>query len=439
MLLRQAGSQRRDGKEDGRMGYLFAPVQPSTLFILRTAKIILIPKPGKDCTTPEGYRPISLLPGLGKIYERVILHRMEQYIARLPPEQFGFRKGLSTTKQLVRLAEFIGSALYNNQKVALLMLDVAKAFDRVWHEGLIFKLISFNFQREMIQLIYSFIKNRNFFVSFGNDKSDLRYIRAGIAQGSILGPVLYLFYVADFPNVFKDLNNFLGCYADDTALAVKSLSPTIAINKLQEIMPHIEHWCTKWRIAINADKSQLMIISKKISRNPPDVKLKLFDTEIPLVTKSKYLGVTISQKFTWTEHIKNVRSKAYGTMKSLMPMLGRYSQLDLKRKRHIYTAIVRPIMCYASPVWATVKHRDLQKIQVLQNKFLRLITDAHYFVSNETLHRDLKIEYIKDFIHRMNENFFKKALICPFLDHFDVFNYFIYEEDKNIRPLVAHL
>ncbi|KFM83215.1 putative RNA-directed DNA polymerase from transposon X-element, partial [Stegodyphus mimosarum] len=82
----------------------------------KTAKIILLPKPGKDGTTPEGYRPISLLPGLGKVYERVILRRMDKYMDRLPLEQFGFRKTLSTTKQLVRLVEFIGSALHNNQK-----------------------------------------------------------------------------------------------------------------------------------------------------------------------------------------------------------------------------------------------------------------------------------------------------------------------------------
>ncbi|KFM83214.1 putative RNA-directed DNA polymerase from transposon BS, partial [Stegodyphus mimosarum] len=121
-------------------------------------------------------------------------------------------------------------------------------------------------------------------------------------------------------------------------------------------------------------------------------------------------------------------------MKSLMPLLGKHSKLDLKRKRHLYIAIIRPIMCYASPAWATVTKNDLKKIQVIQSKYLRLITNAHYYVSNETLHRDLKIEYMKNFLDRVNDYFFRKALICPHLNQFDIFNYITLEEDINIRP-----
>ncbi|KFM64681.1 putative RNA-directed DNA polymerase from transposon X-element, partial [Stegodyphus mimosarum] len=138
----------------------------------KIAKVILIPKPGKDSTRPDGFRPISLLPGLGKIYERIILRRLQPHMEKLPPEQFGFRSGLSTTKQLVRLTEYIGEALHTKHSVALLMLDVAKAFDRVWHEGLIYKLVQLDFNREIIRIIYSFIKDRNFYVSIGSDSSD---------------------------------------------------------------------------------------------------------------------------------------------------------------------------------------------------------------------------------------------------------------------------
>ncbi|KFM59365.1 RNA-directed DNA polymerase from mobile element jockey, partial [Stegodyphus mimosarum] len=137
------------------------------------------------------------------------------------------------------------------------MLDVVKAFDRVWHEGLIYKLIQQGLEREMIQLIVSFITNRTFAVSIGEDQSSIHTINAGVPQGSILGPILYLLYVAEFPRMPIDKNHFLGCYADDTALAVKSANANYAVSKLQDFMTDVEAWCTKWRILINAQKSQL--------------------------------------------------------------------------------------------------------------------------------------------------------------------------------------
>ncbi|KFM66762.1 RNA-directed DNA polymerase from mobile element jockey, partial [Stegodyphus mimosarum] len=297
------------------------------------AKIILLPKPDKDATKPEGYRPISLLSGFGKLYERIIFTRIKPHLHILPHEQFGFRKSLSTTKQLVRLVEFCGDAIHKKQNVALLMLDVAKAFDRVWHEGLIYKLIQQQMKRELIELIVSFITNRKFTVSVGQDLSTIRDIAAGVPQGSILCPILYLMYVADFPNPQRGDNYFMGCYADDTALAVKSANAKHAITKLQDMMPNIEEWCTKWRISINAQKSQLLIIRRKHRKVPIRKKLYLLGSEVPQVNNAKYLGVVLNDNLTWKDNTANIRRKANGVINNLKPLLGKFSPLDLRRKR----------------------------------------------------------------------------------------------------------
>ncbi|KFM57234.1 RNA-directed DNA polymerase from mobile element jockey, partial [Stegodyphus mimosarum] len=345
----------------------------------KTAKVILLPKPGKDHTRPDGYRPISLLPGLGKVFERVILQRLQVYYDELPKEQFGFQKGLSTVKQLVRLSEFIGNALHNKESIALLMLDVAKAFDRVWHEGLIFKLINFNFDREIIKLIYSFIVNRKFFVSIGEEVSELKEIKASVPQGSILGPVIFLFYVADFPYFNLSRDYYVGCYADDTALAVRSRRAENATRKLQDFMPLVEDWCRQWRIAINAQKSQLLIIRRRFAKENFKGSLKLFNEDIPIVQKANYLGVVLNSSFTWKDHIKHITHKTISVIQSLTPLIGRYSKLDLYKKRLIFTSIIRPIMTYASPAWIMYKKNDLKKLQVIQNKYLRTITgDLRY-------------------------------------------------------------
>ncbi|KFM65725.1 RNA-directed DNA polymerase from mobile element jockey, partial [Stegodyphus mimosarum] len=321
----------------------------------KQAKIFLLPKPGKDSSKPDGYRPISLLSSLGKIYERLILTRLEPYLPLLPDEQYSFRKNLSTTRQLVRIVEFIGAAFHNKQSVALLMLDVAKAFDRVWHEGLIFKLINMGLQRELILLIYSFLQHRTFYVIQGNEKSNIKPIRSSVPQGSILGPILYLFYISDFPKPNLNHYSLLACYADDTAIAIKSIQAKQAIAKMQQYLHSVEDWCTNWRVKINATKSQLLILNKsKKFNNLQD--LLLFQEPVPIVSKAKYLGIILNSKLTWSDHIQSVKNKALGIMIRFLPVIGKYSNLSLRTKRHIYTSCIRPILCYASPAWNTATY-----------------------------------------------------------------------------------
>ncbi|KFM63222.1 RNA-directed DNA polymerase from mobile element jockey, partial [Stegodyphus mimosarum] len=128
----------------------------------------------------------------------------------------------------------------------------------------------------------------------GNDKSECKRLNAGVAQGSILGPVLYLFYVSDFPKMTVGGNTFTGCYADDTALAATSFRAEHAITKLQTFIPAIEDWCTKWRIAINAQKSQLLIIRKKTPRTPLTATLSILAQTSRLSAKPLTLELSLT-------------------------------------------------------------------------------------------------------------------------------------------------
>ncbi|KFM78019.1 hypothetical protein X975_08938, partial [Stegodyphus mimosarum] len=147
---------------------------------------------------------------------------MDPYLAKLSPEQFEFRETPSKTKQLVRLNDFIGSAPLNHQKVALHMLNMVKAFDRIWHEGFILKLICLDISRDLILLIYFFVKNQKFFVNIGTDKSTQKRLKEQ-PKVPFLAQYYIYFDVADFPCVFSDSNGFAGCYTNDFALAVKSV------------------------------------------------------------------------------------------------------------------------------------------------------------------------------------------------------------------------
>ncbi|GFT09817.1 RNA-directed DNA polymerase from mobile element jockey [Trichonephila clavipes] len=151
--------------------------------------VVPILKPGKKPTLAESYRPISLLPVLSKLVEKVILARLNDHLEReniLIPEQHGFHPRLSTFHQLLRVVEFIKEGNNRDQCTAVVFLGIQKAFDRVWHTGLLFKLITY----KLILLINSYISVRSFTVKINRTYSQNKQINAGIAQVSIIGPVI---------------------------------------------------------------------------------------------------------------------------------------------------------------------------------------------------------------------------------------------------------
>lgn len=132
----------------------------------KCASVILIKKPGKDPSAPDSYRPISLISNLGKIFEKIILERLNKVIGDLkiiPNEQFGFKKRHSMVHQIVRVVEQATSAFNTDSHMGAVFLDCAKAFDKIWHEGLLFKMIKWQFPPRLLKLIQNFICNRKFF------------------------------------------------------------------------------------------------------------------------------------------------------------------------------------------------------------------------------------------------------------------------------------
>ena len=149
----------------------------------KRAKIVMIAKPGKPRGNPENYRPISLLPTLGKIVERLVLTRLDEQCEELniiPQEQFGFRRTLGTELQLLRLTETIHKA-HEARKVAIgAFLDIKRAFDTVWHQGLISKLYTLQINPKLVKIVASYLSNRSFVISIGQEISTPSALRAGV-------------------------------------------------------------------------------------------------------------------------------------------------------------------------------------------------------------------------------------------------------------------
>lgn len=198
----------------------------------KVAEIIMIQKPGKPPHKASSYRPISLLPMISKLFEKLLLKRLKPIIETnnlIPDHQFGFREKHSTIDQVHRIIDLIERSLEEKKVCSAVFLDVVQAFDKVWHEGLMHKFKSF-LPKQYTKILHSYISDRYFRIKQEEDYSDLRAIKAGVPQGSVLGPVLYLLYTCDIPALKNDT---IATFADDTAILAVGNTCKEASEKLQ--------------------------------------------------------------------------------------------------------------------------------------------------------------------------------------------------------------
>lgn len=184
----------------------------------KLAKVIPIPKSGKPPENPESYRPISLFSNLSKVFEKVLKEVILKHISEnniFINEQFGFRAHHSSTHQVLRICNHIKSNRDIVKSTGMVLLDIEKAFDTVWHDGLLYKLIHLRFPPYICKIVQSFLTRRRFVVQVNSGVSDLMFFNSGVPQGSVLAPILYNIYVSDFP---KLPNCHTAIFADDTAI-----------------------------------------------------------------------------------------------------------------------------------------------------------------------------------------------------------------------------
>ena len=375
----------------------------------KEATVIGIPKPGKPKTEPSSYRPISLLNVLGKIYERLIYKRLKDYAeakSLIPDEQFGFRTHHYCVQQVHRIVEHISVGFQRGSLTGALFFDIAKAFDKVWHNGLLFKLYQLGVPDRLVLILRDFLSNRTFRYRIEGALSSPHPIRAGVPQGSVLSPLIFSLFTSDIP---KSRKAHLALFADDTAIYYTGRSPDSIARTLQSSATALGAWFRKWRIEVNPDKSQAVLFSKPRSSPPPPSPITMYGKPIPWEKRAKYLGVILDSHLNFGEHIKAVRSRAAFALGRLHPMVNASSKLSLKCKLRLYTACIRPIMTYACAVFAHVKPFRIHRLQTLQNRFLRKATGAPYYVRNENLHLDLRIPTIQQFMKRITKRFFEAA------------------------------
>ncbi|GBM94115.1 putative RNA-directed DNA polymerase from transposon BS [Araneus ventricosus] len=276
----------------------------------------------------------------------------------------------------------------------------------MWHNGLVYKLIKFKIPNYLIVILLNYLRNRTFRVKLNHTLSDIGSIKAGTPQGSILSPLLYTIYTSDFPKTNQIMNCF---FADDTAILAQGSTINYVIHTLQKGLNNIEKWCTLWRVAINTDKTHAVMFRKGTSRKELKT-LSFFDEDLTWDKEVKYLGLILDDKLTFRSHLKYNTEKFWAKVHLLIPLIGRRSPLTLENKLLLFQQVLRPILTYATQIWGLAAFSNRKKAQILQNKILRIIVNAPWYVRNSVIHNDLKIQTIDEFIKELSRNFFQKLV-----------------------------
>jgi hypothetical protein len=376
-------------------------------------KIIVIPKPNKDASDPQNYRPISLLPNFGKILEKLILKRLtlfEEANEILSLNQFGFRGQHSTTHQLMRVVEKIKFGFNVNKSFGLVQLDIERAFDTVWHNALLHKLLHFNFPIFLIKIVKSFLSERKAYVSLNKSKSNIYSIVAGVPQGSILSPFLFNIYLNDLPKIS---NCHVSLYADDinfmTAGTSRELS--VIISNLEEGFSRLHNYYTDWKLKLNINKTKVALFThSRIMRSEKNSnKLNLLGTEFPWLDFTEILGVGLDSKLLFGRTLDLNIKKAKKSMVFLYPLLKKYSHVPVHSKLVLYKQYIRSILTYSCSIWCNSASTHLNKLQTFQNKCLRMVLSLPYSTKISKLHSKADILYINEYINKLTDKFYVRS------------------------------
>ena len=233
--------------------------------IWKDANVCPVYKKG-DPSSAGNYRPISLLSTIGKVFERLVFNYLFNLLHDnnfLTPVQSGFIPGDSTINQLTYLYNSICEAVDHGKEVRCIFFDVSKAFDKVWHKGLLEKLKSAGVTDEMYKWFANYLTNRRQCVTLPGGKSDWSFIHAGVPQGSILGPLMFLIYIND---IVLDIQSNINLFADDTSLFIIVEDANTSRQILQSDIDSISQWANKWLVTFNPTKSEALTFSRKLNK-----------------------------------------------------------------------------------------------------------------------------------------------------------------------------
>ena len=287
----------------------------------KTARVVPISKDNYPSDTTD-YRPISILPALSKIAERLILKQLLSHIEEqllLKSTVTGYRKGNSTGMTLLKFKDDIKKAMKSGEVTLATLVDFSKAFDTIAHDKFITKLHKLGFSPEFLRLISSYLSHRPQFLLIDPNRSKTGMLSFGVPQGFILGPIIFNLYSNDLQDT---LNSDALQYADDTCVSAKPNDLELAVISTRSFLNNLDQWANENNLTTNVVKTKCMLFSTKrmgTLHQLPEKNLivTLASKTLERVFEIKLLGIHFDEHLKWNKHIKTVISLCHYTSSTL--------------------------------------------------------------------------------------------------------------------------
>ena len=368
--------------------------------VLKVAKVLPLHK-GGSTEDLNNFRPISLLSIFDKIIEKLMHKNLYEFLELnniLYANQFGFRKKNSTAHALMEITERIKESIDNSNYGCGIFIDLRKAFDTVNHKILLTKLEHYGVRGVLLKWFESYLSNRKQYVFYNGMASDIMDITCGVPQGSVLGPLLFLLYINDLPNISDKLNFFL--FADDTNIYFESKDLLTLEKTVNTELKQLSLWLNLNRLSLNISKTNFIIFRAINKPMPKVVTLKMNNKAIMQKGQIKYLGVYIDEHVNWKHHL-SIISKKVSRGVGIICKLKQY--MYTKSIRNIYYSLVYSHLAYGIQAWGSACNTELDKLLILQKKAVRIMTNNNMFhtvlcplVSADPLFIELEILKVQD-------------------------------------------
>lgn len=361
---------------------------------MKVAKVIPLFKSG-DKHTFSNYRPISLLPQLSKILEKVFANRLTDFILKhkiLCEQQYGFRTNRTTSLALMDFVEQVSNAIDLKQYTIGVFLDLQKAFDTIDHTILLSKLQGYGIRGLAHNWVKSYLENRKQYVNINNTNSHFSTVTCGVPQGSVLGPLLFLLYINDLSSVSSKLKCIL--FADDTTVFCSGDNLEQLLDTVEKELQLLKQWFDLNKLSLHVGKTKCIIFGKK--KRTHNKKLTINSTEIEIVSETKFLGTIIDENLNWKSHIKYIQSKI---SKSIAIMYKAEYCLCQKSLLILYYSLIAPYMTYCIEIWGNTYKSNTTPIFLLQKKAIRIISKKPYKEPTHPLFINLNILKFKDLVN----------------------------------------
>ena len=334
---------------------------------------------------PKNFRPVSLLCIPAKVMERVIFNKMFSFLKThglLTNLQGAYQPDHSTVTQLLEMYNRILKGLDEGSELLFAFADMSKAFDRVSHKGLLYKLEQIGIRGKALAWCRAYLENRKQRVIVNGQSSDESTIQAGVPQGSILGPLFFLIYMNDLP---EEIHINLRLYADDVSLFLEYNNREAAIAIMEENLEKLTSWADSWWMTFNPDKSEILNFSRKRNMDR-EIVVNMEDKEVIQVISHKHLGINLQEDGKWSTHIDDITRKANRRVDILSSLKNLLNRNSLEK---LFITYIRPILEYGNVIWSNLNHYEATELEKIQLKAARVVLGAKKGTSHAKLYDDL--------------------------------------------------